>query len=91
MRVEAVLPQAKKCRPNAVARAAAFRRRREHDCREAGGRATQEQLPREPSLLRLCEKRNVVRINGIDDCDRNYSRIGKEENSNREGEASRLI
>jgi hypothetical protein len=25
----AILPQAKKCRPNAVARAAAFRRRRE--------------------------------------------------------------
>ena len=37
----AILPKAKKRRPNAVARAAAFGcLQPEHDCRDAGGRAT---------------------------------------------------
>jgi hypothetical protein len=34
----AVSPKAKKRSWNTVARAAAFRQRREHDCRDAGGR-----------------------------------------------------
>jgi hypothetical protein len=51
----AILPQAKKCHPNAVARAAAFRcLQREHDCKDAGGRATQGAVAEGSETLIVC-------------------------------------